>query len=153
MIPYLTLVIAAIVFSTVLSLPWSNRIEDNRYQHSEIHIQPDNRVFRSDGLTRIENNQVVHLASLQDENMDQPIVIRFQGQAESFRQFGFSLSGIINLLSVQTLTPVMNDATISPYLLLNDDPYTLDIDILYSTDRFVIVRDRQTGRVQLLAKR
>ncbi|ANW24404.1 hypothetical protein BA953_09330 [Vibrio coralliilyticus] len=153
MIPYLTLIIATIIFSIVLNLPWSNRIEDNRYQHSEIHIQLDNQIFRSDGLTRIENNEVVHLASLQDDKMEQPIVIRFQGQAESFSQFGFSLSGIINLLSVQKLRPVMNDATISPYLLLNDDPYTLDIDILYSANCFVIVRDRQTGRAQLLAKR
>ncbi|MDA0120584.1 hypothetical protein [Vibrio sp. T11.5] len=153
MIPYFTLIIATVIFSIVLSLPWSNRIEDHRYQHSEIHIQSDNHIFRSDGITRVDNNKIVHLASLQDDKMEQPIVIRFEGQAESFSQFGFSLSGIINLLSVHKLRPVMNDATISPYLLLNDDPYTLDIDILYSANCFIIVRDRKTGRTQLLAKR
>ena len=153
MIPYLTAALSVLVFAFVLSLPWSSEIEGNHYQHTEIYIQDDHSTFRSDGITRIKNNNVVHLASLQDSTMTKPIVVRFSGTAKSFNQFGFSLSGSLNLLSIQSLRPIMDDAIISPYLLLNNDPYSLDIDILYTAEDYVIIRERHNGRVKLLANR
>ncbi|MFY2510153.1 hypothetical protein F0225_07185 [Vibrio pectenicida] len=153
MVPYLTAALSIVVFALVLALPWSNTVEGNHYQHTEIYLQDDHSVFRSDGITRIKNNNVVHLASLQDSTMTKPIVVRFAGTAKSFNQFGFSLSGSLNLLSIQNLRPIIDDAIISPYLLLNDDPYSLDIDILYTAEDYVIIRERHNGRVKLLANR
>jgi len=47
----------------------------------------------------------------------------------------------------------MNDNLLSPYLLLNNDPLTLNIDILSTNEAFAIIRSCNTGRTQLLAKR
>ncbi|CAK3549000.1 hypothetical protein VCRA2120O433_410001 [Vibrio crassostreae] len=47
----------------------------------------------------------------------------------------------------------MNDNLLSPYLLINNDPLTLKVDILSSNDLFAIIRTCNTGRTQLLAKR
>ncbi|MBU2898622.1 hypothetical protein [Vibrio hepatarius] len=153
MTPYFTITLSIIVFAFVLSLPWSSQIEGNHYQHTEIYLQDDHSTLRSDGITRIKNNHVVHLASLQDSAMEKPIVIRFTGTAKSFNQFGFSLAGSLNLVSIQSLRPVIDDAIISPYLLLNNDPYTLDIDILYTAEDYIIIREKLSGRVKLLANR
>ncbi|MDN3608681.1 hypothetical protein ACFFUP_19450 [Vibrio ostreicida] len=153
MIPYLVVVTSALIFLTVLSLPWSNKLDNSRYQHSEVHIHSDDHIMRTNGLTRISQGNIVLLASLQDEEMAEPIVVRFQGQAQSYNLYRFSITGRVNLLSVQRLEHIMNDKDISPLLLLNDDPVSLDIDILYSSHSFVIIRDQQSGRSQLIAKR
>ncbi|WP_114787677.1 hypothetical protein [Vibrio tetraodonis] len=153
MIPYLTLICSVIAFLFVLALPWSNQVEGNHYQHTEVRIQQNQKVFRSDGITRIENNHVVHLASLKDSSMQDPVVIRFSGKARSFDQFGFSLSGTLDLMSVQSLRPVIDDTSIYPYLLLNNDPYSVDIKILYTAEDYILIREEPSGRVKLLAKR
>lgn len=153
MIPYISVTCSIALFIFVLALPWSNQIEGNHYQYSELRIQDDQHIFRSDGLTRIDNNHVIHLASIQDSSMKEPVVIRFAGKALSFNQYGFSVSGSLSLVSVQNLTPIMDDAVISPYLLLNNDPYSIDIDILYTGQDYIIIRERPDGRAKLLAKR
>ena len=58
MVPYLTAALSIVVFALVLALPWSNTVEGNHYQHTEIYLQDDHSVFRSDGITRIKNNNV-----------------------------------------------------------------------------------------------
>ncbi|MEZ8733485.1 hypothetical protein AB6D70_23325, partial [Vibrio splendidus] len=91
--------------------------------------------------------------AVQDNNMPNPIVLRFKGKANPSQSFFFSISGTIDLVSVQKINKTMNDSLLSPYLLINNDPLTVKIDILSSNDLFAIIKTCNTGRTQLLAKR
>ncbi|GAK19977.1 hypothetical protein JCM19052_445 [Vibrio sp. JCM 19052] len=54
---------------------------------------------------------------------------------------------------MQEIRPALNDSFLSPYLVLNDDPIYFDIEVLLQTETFSLIRDKQTGRTKLLAKR
>ncbi|MEZ9424975.1 hypothetical protein AB4186_16390 [Vibrio lentus] len=153
MMPFVALFSALALLVGIWSIPNSPPQEEHRYQHSVVDLILDGNVLRTDGLTKISNNKVLHLMSVQDDNMPDPIVLRFRGEAGPSQSLFFSISGTIDLVSVQKISKTMNDNLLSPYLLLNNDPLTLNIDILSTNEAFAIIRSCNTGRTQLLAKR
>jgi hypothetical protein len=153
MMPFVALFSALALLVGIWSIPNSPPQEEHRYQHSVVDLILDGNVLRTDGLTKISNNKVLHLMSVQDDNMPDPIVLRFRGEAGPSQSLFFSISGTIDLVSVQKISKTMNDNLLSPYLLLNNDPLTLNIDILSTNEVFAIIRSCNTGRTQLLAKR
>ncbi|MDH6025454.1 hypothetical protein [Vibrio splendidus] len=153
MMPFVALISAFALLVGIWNIPSPQPKEEHRYQHSVVDFIVDDNVLRTDGLTKISNNEVLHLMSVQDDNMPNPIVLRFKGKANSSQSFFFSISGTIDLVSVQKINKTMNDSLLSPYLLINNDPLTVKIDILSSNDLFAIIKTCNTGRTQLLAKR
>ncbi|MCZ8499404.1 hypothetical protein O9929_21195 [Vibrio lentus] len=68
----------------IWSIPNSPPQEEHRYQHSVMEpLCLDGNVVRTDGLTKISNNKV-HLMSVPDDNMPDPIVLRFRGEGWPF---------------------------------------------------------------------
>ncbi|MEZ8389799.1 hypothetical protein AB6C53_11015 [Vibrio splendidus] len=153
MMPFVSLISAFALLIGIWNIPSPQPKEEHRYQHSVVDFIVDDNVLRTDGLTKISNNEVLHLMSVQDDNMPNPIVLRFKGKANPSQSFFFSISGTIDLVSVQKINKTMNDSLLSPYLLINNDPLTVKIDILSSNDLFAIIKTCNTGRTQLLAKR
>ncbi|MEZ9174350.1 hypothetical protein [Vibrio kanaloae] len=153
MMPFIALFSSLTLFIGIWSIPSSPPQEDRHYQHSVVDLILDGNVLRTDGLTKISDNKVLHLISVQDDNVPDPIVLRFKGEAGPSQSLFFSISGTIDLVSVQKISKTMNDSLLSPYLLINNDPLTLKVDILSSNDLFAIIRTCNTGRTQLLAKR
>ncbi|MFZ3407166.1 hypothetical protein [Vibrio chagasii] len=153
MMPFVAVFSALILFASVWSIPDSHKLEDHSYQHSMIDLLAEDNVLRSDGFTKIRDNKVLHIVSIQDDKIPNPIVLRFQGNVGYSKSFSFAIAGTIDLLSVQKINEAMNDNLLSPYLLLNNDPLTLNIDILSTNEAFAIIRSCNTGRTQLLAKR
>ena len=153
MMPFVALISAFALLVGIWNIPSPQPKEEHRYQHSVVDFIVDDNVLRTDGLTKISNNEVLHLMSVQDDNMPNPIVLRFKGKATPSQSFFFSISGTIDLVSVQKINKTMNDSLLSPYLLINNDPLTVKIDILSSNDLFAIIKTCNTGRTQLLAKR
>ncbi|MFS1418083.1 hypothetical protein BCU26_020780 [Vibrio splendidus] len=153
MMPFVALISAFALLIGIWNIPSPQPKEEHRYQHSVVDFIVDDNVLRTDGLTKISNNKVLHLMSVQDDNMPDPIVLRFRGEAGPSQSLFFSISGTIDLVSVQKISKTMNDNLLSPYLLLNNDPLTLNIDILSTNEAFAIIRSCNTGRTQLLAKR
>ncbi len=153
MMPFFALFSALALLVGIWSIPNSPPQEEHRYQHSVVDLTLDGNVLRTDGLTQINNNKVLHLMSIQDDNMPNPIVLQFRGEAGPSQSLFFSISGTIDLLSVQKINKTMNDSLLSPYLLINNDPLTVKVDVLSSNDLFAIIRTCNTGRTQLLAKR
>ena len=153
MMPIVALISAFVLLVGIWSIPSPQPKEEHRYQHSVVDLIVNDNVLRTDGLTKISNNKVLHLMSVQDDNMPDPLVLRFRGTAHPSQSLFFSISGTIDLVSVQKLNQTMNDSRLSPYLLINNDPLTVKIDILSSNDLFAIIKTCNTGRTQLLAKR
>lgn len=153
MMPFVALISAFALLVGIWNIPSPQPKEEHRYQHSVVDFIVDDNVLRTDGLTKISNNEVLHLMSVQDDNMPNPIVLRLKGKANPSQSFFFSISGTIDLVSVQKINKTMNDSLLSPYLLINNDPLTVKIDILSSNDLFAIIKTCNTGRTQLLAKR
>ncbi|MCK8075637.1 hypothetical protein MSG34_05660 [Vibrio sp. 1CM2L] len=153
MMPIVALISAFVLLVGIWSIPSPQPKEEHRYQHSVVDLIVNDNVLRTDGLTKISNNKVLHLMSVQDDNMPDPLVLRFRGTARPSQSLFFSISGTIDLVSVQKINKTMNDSRLSPYLLINDDPLTVNIDILSSNDLFAIIKTCNTGRTQLLAKR
>ncbi|MEZ8286504.1 hypothetical protein AB4393_23445 [Vibrio splendidus] len=151
--PFVALSSALLLFVGIWLIPSAQPQKEHRYQHSVVDLMLEGNVLRTDGLTKISNNTVLHLVSVQDDHMPDPIVFRFKGRARPSQSLYFSILGTIDLVSVQKIEKVMNDTQFSPYLLLNDDPLTLNIDVLSSNDLFAIIKTCNTGRTQLLAKR
>ncbi|MGI9874940.1 hypothetical protein ACKVMW_05040 [Vibrio chagasii] len=153
MMPFIAVFSALILLAGVWSIPDSHTLEDHNYQHSMIDLLTEDNVLRSDAFTKIKDNKVLHIVSIQDDKIPNPIVLRFQGSAGYSKSFSFAIAGTIDLLSVQKINEAMNDNLLSPYLLLNNDPLTLNIDVLSSNEAFAIIRSCNSGRTQLLAKR
>ncbi|MEZ9580178.1 MULTISPECIES: hypothetical protein [unclassified Vibrio] len=153
MMPIVALISAFVLLVGIWSIPSPQPKEEHRYQHSVVDLIVNDNVLRTDGLTKISNNKVLHLMSVQDDNMPDPLVLRFRGTAPPSQSLFFSISGTIDLVSVQKTNKTMNDSRLAPYLLINNDPLTVKIDILSSNDLFAIIKTCNTGRTQLLAKR
>ncbi|MEG3222953.1 hypothetical protein MID13_08900 [Vibrio gigantis] len=153
MMPFVALFSSLALLIGIWSIPSSPPQEEHRYQHSVVDLVLDGNVLRTDGLTKISDNEVLHLMSVQDDSMPDPIVLRFRGEAGPSQSLFFSIAGTIDLVSVQKINKAMNDSLLSPYLLINNDPLTLKVDILSSNDLFAIIRTCNNGRTQLLAKR
>ncbi len=153
MMPIVALISAFILLVGIWSIPSPQPKEEHHYQHSVVDLIVNDNVLRTDGLTKISNNKVLHLMSVQDDNMPEPIVLRFKGEASPSQPLFFSIAGTIDLVSVQKINKTMNDSLLSPYLLINNDPLTVKVDVLSSNDLFAIIRTCNTGRTQLLAKR
>lgn len=153
MMPIVALISAFVLLVGIWSIPSPQPKEEHRYQHSVVDLIVNDNVLRTDGLTKISNNKVLHLMSVQDDNMPDPLVLRFRGTAHPSHSLFFSISGTIDLVSVQKINKTMNDSRLSPYLLINNDPLTVKVDILSSNDLFAIIKTCNTGRTQLLAKR
>lgn len=151
--PYIALIFSCIAFAGAWSLPCLHDGEDRRYHHSVVDILPHEHTVRIDGLTRVHNQIFTHIASLQDESMDNPIILSFKGRSRPYSNSSLSISGKMNLLSVQEIRPALNDSFLSPYLVLNDDPIYFDIEVLKQNEVFSLIRDKKTGRTKLLAKR
>ncbi|CAH1593587.1 hypothetical protein [Vibrio owensii] len=150
---YIAIALSCVVFFSAWKLPCYHDTEDKRYHHSVVDILPHEHTVRIDGLTRVNHRVITHIASLQDESMSNPIILSFKGKSRPYSDTSLSVSGKMNLLSVQEIRPALNDSFLSPYLVLNDDPIYFDIEILLQTETFSLIRDKQTGRTKLLAKR
>lgn len=101
MMPFVALFSALALLVGIWSIPNSPPQEEHRYQHSVVDLILDGNVLRTDGLTKISNNKVLHLMSVQDDNMPDPIVLRFRGEAGPSQSLSFAISGTIDLVSVQ----------------------------------------------------
>ncbi|MGR5444959.1 hypothetical protein ACPV47_08670 [Vibrio jasicida] len=151
--PFIAIALSCLVFLGAWSLPCYHDMEDRRYHHSVVDILPHEHAVRIDGLTRVNHRIITHIVSLQDESMSNPIILSFKGKSRPYSDSSLSVSGKMNLLSVQEIRPALNDSFLSPYLVLNDDPIYFDIEVLLQNEVFSLIRDKQTGRTKLLAKR
>ena len=151
--PYIAVTLSFLLFLGAWNLPWRHNAEDNRYHHTIVDILPDDHTLRIDGLTRVNHGTITHIASLQDESMSNPIILSFKGTSRPYSDVNLSISGKMNLLSVQEISPAIDDSFLSPYLVLNDDPIYFDFEIIHQNEVFSLIRDKQTGRTKLLAKR
>ncbi|MCX2790204.1 hypothetical protein [Vibrio sp. Sgm 5] len=151
--PFIAIALSCLVFLGAWSLPCNHDMEDRRYHHCVVDILLHEHTVRIDGLTRLNHRVITHIVSLQDESMSNPIILSFKGKSRPYSDSSLSISGKMNLLSVQEIRPALNDSFLSPYLVLNDDPIYFDIEVLLQNEVFSLIRDKQTGRTKLLAKR
>ncbi|EDP59922.1 hypothetical protein [Vibrio sp. AND4] len=151
--PYIAVVLSCLFFIGAWYKPCHHNAEDNRYHHSVIDILHDDNFLYIEGLTRINHGTITHIASLQDESMSKPIILSFKGMSRPYSDVNLTISGTMNLLSVQEIGPAINDSFLSPYLVLNDDPIYFNFEIIIENEVFSLIKDKQTGRTKLLAKR
>ncbi|MEZ9856127.1 hypothetical protein AB4347_19210, partial [Vibrio breoganii] len=73
MMPIVALISAFVLLVGIWSIPSPQPKEEHRYQHSVVDLIVNDNVLRTDGLTKISNNKVLHLISVQDDNMPDPL--------------------------------------------------------------------------------
>ena len=90
--PFVAVFSALILLAGVWSIPDSHKLEDHSYQHSMIDLLAEDNVLRSDGFTKIRDNKVLHIVSIQDDKIPNPIVLRFQGNVGYSNSFSFAIA-------------------------------------------------------------
>ncbi|WP_100753955.1 hypothetical protein [Vibrio salilacus] len=150
---YLAIAVSSVLFATTWFWPHSSKTQDVQYHHRVIDMITSEDILRSDRLTRVKNNRITQLSSLQDESLANPIMLSFKGVSQPHSNSSFLVTGKVNLLSVQELEPALNDKMLSPYLVFNDEPKQFNIKILYSNHAFMILKNSNNGRTMLYAKR
>ena len=151
--PYLAIVASSALFAAIWFWPYGSKVQDVQYYHRVVDMIPREHILRSDGLTRVNNNKITQLTSLQDESLATPIMLSFKGVSQPHSDSSFLVTGKVNLLSIQELEPALNDKMLSPYLVFNDEPKQFNIKILYSNHVFMILKNSNNDRTMLYARR
>lgn len=151
--PYLAIAASSALFAATWSWPYGSKIQDVQYHHRVVDMIPNEHILRSDGLTRVNNNRVTQLTSLQDESLTNRMMLSFKGISLLQSDSSFLVTGTVNLLSIQELEPALNDKMLSPYLVFNDEPKQVNIKVLYSNRSFMILKNFNNNRTMLYARR
>ena len=114
---------------------------------------PNEHILRSDGLTRVNNNTITQVTSLQHESFNDPIMLIFKGVSQPNSESNYLVTGTLSLLSIHELEPALDDKVLSPYLVFDDEPKQFNLKVLYSDHVFMIVRNINNDRTMLFAKR
>lgn len=150
---YLAIAASSALFAIAWLWPYGSKVQDVQYHHRVVDMIPNEHILRSDKLTRVNNNRITQLISLQDESLANPIMLSFKGVSQPHSDSSFLVTGKVNLLSIQELEPALNDKVLSPYLVFNDEPKQFNVKVLYSNHVFMIVRNTSNDRTMLFAKR
>ncbi|AUI86074.1 hypothetical protein BS333_06580 [Vibrio azureus] len=151
--PYFAIFISSILLVVVWQLPYQHNIEEAEFYQRSVELFSTSKPVRMEGVTKIRNGKVIHIASLSNASLSKPIVMRFKGELETFANSNFSILGKINLLSLEEVRALLNHSVLSPYLLLEDETVNIEYTLLFRNKDFSLVYNNRTKRTTLLARR
>ncbi|WP_163832054.1 hypothetical protein [Spartinivicinus ruber] len=153
MIPYLTTAGALLVLILTVTVDSPEMLPDNNYRLSVVNFQADAKPLRVTGITRVHAGKVVQLLSFNDPWTGLPAVVRYQGLIDVAEFDKLHVSGYANLLSAEVQQPFPDDYPDQSLLLLNDDYFSYDFEVIYDDSVMTLVHEKQNGKTIMLAKR
>ena len=148
---YLYLFISILSLFYILFFPGREEASEYFFKHHSIDFIGKN-IRQTNGIVRVAGEDITHIFSLHDKEMNPLVTFRFNGNLKESDSVSLSLSGSVDVISIDNMAPLINDRGTLAYLLLNQSPISGRINILSINNDYIIFEDLINYRSYLLVR-